>query len=112
MFQALGNHVADDHARCAEQLGRSRCGQTHRAGTGAEGPGSGQLKAPMDGAVIEVNVAPGDTVEKGQTLAVLEAMKMEHALKADRDGRVERVEARAGDQVKRQQLLIVVENEL
>ena len=66
----------------------------------------------MDGAVIEVNVAPGDTVEKGQTLAVLEAMKMEHALKADRDGRVERVEARAGDQVKRQQLLIVVENEL
>ncbi|MBF5057910.1 acetyl-CoA carboxylase [Alcanivorax sp. 521-1] len=86
--------------------------RTHRAGTGAEGPGSGQLKAPMDGAVIEVNVAPGDTVEKGQTLAVLEAMKMEHALKADRDGRVERVEARAGDQVKRQQLLIVVENEL
>lgn len=82
--------------------------RTHRAGAGADGPGSGQLKAPMDGAVIEVNVRPGDTVEKGQTLAVLEAMKMEHALKADRDGRVERVDAAAGDQVKRQQLLITV----
>jgi geranyl-CoA carboxylase alpha subunit len=82
--------------------------RTHRASGGEQGPGSGQLKAPMDGAVIEVSAAAGDTVKRGQTLAVLEAMKMEHALKADCDGTVDAVTVSAGDQVKRQQLLITV----
>jgi len=82
--------------------------RTHRASGGEQGPGSGQLKAPMDGAVIEVNAAAGDTVKRGQTLAVLEAMKMEHALKADCDGTVDTVTVGAGDQVKRQQLLITI----
>jgi len=82
--------------------------RTHRASAGEQGPGSGQLKAPMDGAVIDVSAAAGDQVKRGQTLAVLEAMKMEHALKADCDGTVEAVTVAAGDQVKRQQLLITV----
>jgi len=82
--------------------------RTHRASGGEQGPGSGQLKAPMDGAVIEVSATAGDTVTRGQTLAVLEAMKMEHALKADCDGTVDAVTVSAGDQVKRQQLLITV----
>jgi geranyl-CoA carboxylase alpha subunit len=86
--------------------------RTHQASTGEQGPGSGQLKAPMDGAVIEVNAAAGDTVKRGQTLAVLEAMKMEHALKADCDGTVDTVTVSAGDQVKRQQLLITVTPEV
>ena len=86
--------------------------RTHRASGGEQGPGSGQLKAPMDGAVIEVNAAAGDTVKRGQTLAVLEAMKMEHALKADCDGTVDTVTVSAGDQVKRQQLLITVTPEV
>ena len=66
----------------------------------------------MDGAVIEVSAAAGDTVKRGQTLAVLEAMKMEHALKADCDGTVDTVTVSAGDQVKRQQLLITVTPEV
>ena len=86
--------------------------RTHRASGGEQGPGSGQLKAPMDGAVIEVSAAAGDTVKRGQTLAVLEAMKMEHALKADCDGTVDTVTVSAGDQVKRQQLLITVTPEV
>jgi geranyl-CoA carboxylase alpha subunit len=86
--------------------------RTHRASSGEQGPGSGQLKAPMDGAVIEVSAAAGDTVKRGQTLAVLEAMKMEHALKADCDGTVDTVTVSAGDQVKRQQLLITVTPEV
>ncbi len=86
--------------------------RTHRASGGEQGPGSGQLKAPMDGAVIEVNAAAGDPVKRGQTLAVLEAMKMEHALKADCDGTVDTVTVSAGDQVKRQQLLITVTPEV
>ena len=57
------------------------------------------MKAPMPGKLLAVPVAAGDTVAKGQTLAVLEAMKMEHALAAPRDGVVEAVNVAAGDQV-------------
>ena len=51
--------------------------------------GSGQLKALMDGAIIEVLVNSGDRVEQGQTLAVMEAMKMEHQLTAGISGVVD-----------------------
>jgi len=66
----------------------------------AEGlEGVGAVKAPMPGKVLAVPVSTGDAVTKGQTLAVLEAMKMEHALTAPRDGVVEAVTVEAGDQV-------------
>ena len=57
------------------------------------------VSAPMNGRVLAVLVQAGDAVTKGQRLAVLEAMKMEHQLVARRDGVVERVAVRAGDQV-------------
>ncbi len=82
--------------------------RTHRAGAGADGPGSGRIQAPMDGALTEVTVATGDRVTRGQVIAVLEAMKMEHSLSADCDGVVEAVNATAGDQVRRQQVLVTV----
>ncbi|MFP1682721.1 acetyl/propionyl/methylcrotonyl-CoA carboxylase subunit alpha [Alloalcanivorax sp. C16-1] len=82
--------------------------RTHRAGAGADGPGSGRIQAPMDGALTEVTVATGDRVTRGQVIAVLEAMKMEHSLSADCDGVVEAVNAAAGDQVRRQQVLVTV----
>lgn len=65
----------------------------------------------MDGAVIEISVTEGDTVRAGQTLAVLEAMKMEHPLKADRDGRASDIRVRAGDQVRNRQVLLTVSAE-
>lgn len=64
-----------------------------------QGAGADSVKAPMAGAVISLSVKVGDCVVKGQTIAVLEAMKMEHQLKAPRDGVVTEVTARAGDQV-------------
>ncbi|MCL4104435.1 UNVERIFIED_CONTAM: hypothetical protein GTU68_047397 [Idotea baltica] len=71
--------------------------------------GSGQLRASMDGAIVAVLAQEGDEVVAGQTLVVLEAMKMEHQLKAGIDGRVESIAVNIGDQVKeRQQLLVVV----
>src|ERR1700722_164305 len=59
----------------------------------------GRITAPMHGKVIEVLVAVGDTVRKGQRVAVIEAMKMEHALTALIDGTVGDVRVSAGDQV-------------
>lgn len=65
----------------------------------------------MDGAIIDVLVAEGDQVEQGQTLVILEAMKMEHPVKADRrGGTVGQLLARKGDQVKRGQLLADVQS--
>lgn len=79
---------------------------THQPAAGANGAGSGKVQASMDGAIIDVLVAPGETVQQGQTLVILEAMKMEHPVKADRDGVVGEVLVSNGDQVKRSQLLV------
>ncbi|MEJ1158082.1 acetyl/propionyl/methylcrotonyl-CoA carboxylase subunit alpha [Prosthecomicrobium sp. N25] len=70
-----------------------------RAVEAREGGGGGRVVAPMPGAVVAVSVAPGDRVEKGQALIIVEAMKMEHTLRAPRDGRVAKVNAAAGDLV-------------
>lgn len=60
----------------------------------------------MPGKIIKVEVKSGDPVKKGQTLAVVEAMKMEHALKAGADANVQEVLAHPGDIVSQDQLLI------
>ncbi len=81
---------------------------TQEAAVAAGGAGSGQVKASMDGAIVDVLVGEGDTVSVGQTLVVLEAMKMEHQLKAAVDGVVESVTTRTGEQVKERQVLVTV----
>ena len=55
------------------------------------------LICPMPGLLVALHVAPGDTVEAGQPLAVVEAMKMENILRAEKAGRVKLVNAKAGD---------------
>ena len=70
---------------------------------------SGTLKAPMDGAIVDVLVSEGSPVSKGQLLVVLEAMKMEHPLKSGIDGVLKRLQIKVGDQVKNRQILLEVE---
>jgi len=70
---------------------------------------SGTLKAPMDGAIVDVLVGEGSPVSKGQLLVVLEAMKMEHPLKSGIDGVLKRLQVKVGDQVKNRQILLEVE---
>jgi len=68
----------------------------------------GRLLAHSDGKIVAVQVQPGDRVEKGQVLAVLEAMKMEFQLQLPVSGVVESVSVSAGQQVKNRQVLVVV----
>ena len=69
----------------------------------------GDLEAPMPGKVFEVRCSVGDQVTAGQTLLVLEAMKMEHALKSPSDGVVTEVRAEVGALVAPGAPLVVVE---
>ena len=70
--------------------------------------GGGRVIAPMHGLLLEVMVSPGDNVVKGQTLAVLEAMKMHYEILAEVDGTVEEVSAVAGSQVAVDDVLIEI----
>ncbi len=61
--------------------------------------GDGAIRAPMPGRIVQVNVSQGETVQAGQRLLVLEAMKMEHALTAPAPGTIVELSCREGDQV-------------
>jgi propionyl-CoA carboxylase alpha chain len=70
----------------------------------------GSLLAPMPGNVVRVQTAPGRSVQAGEPLLVLEAMKMEHVIRAPRDGTVTEVRVTAGQQVDAGVVLAVVED--
>lgn len=65
-----------------------------------------ELKAPMPGMVVKVEVEAGSAVKKDQALVILEAMKMENILKAQADGIVQQVEVKKGQAVEKNQVLI------
>ena len=65
----------------------------------ASGAGSGTVAVPMQGTIVKVLVAVGDTVEVGQTVCVLEAMKMENNVNAEKAGVVKEVRVAAGESV-------------
>jgi len=69
---------------------------------------AGELRVPFNGKVIAVHARPGDPVKKGDTLVVVESMKLEHALAAARDGIVRSLHVQAGQQVAPAQLLLTV----
>ena len=73
--------------------------------------GGGRVTAPMHGLLLEVLVEPGDLVVKGQTLAVLEAMKMHYEIQAEIDGTVAEVSAVAGKQVAVDDVLIEIDEQ-
>jgi geranyl-CoA carboxylase alpha subunit len=74
-----------------------------------EAGGGGTVRAPMHGMLLELNVSVGDNVRRGERLAVLEAMKMQHEITASIDGRVVAVSAKAGTQVAADDILLEIE---
>lgn len=70
---------------------------------------STEILAPMPGTIIEVSVKPGDAVEEGQEMLVLEAMKMENPIVATADGTVKEVKVSVDDKVATNQVMVVIE---
>lgn len=103
---ALGVHV--NGRQLAVTIGEGGRGRRRR-GAAAPGVGPQRLTAPMPGKVVRVLVAPGDAVEAGQGLVVVEAMKMENELRAGKAGRVASVSVVEGQSVDAGAVLAVVE---
>ncbi|WP_017930881.1 acetyl/propionyl/methylcrotonyl-CoA carboxylase subunit alpha [Robiginitomaculum antarcticum] len=70
--------------------------------------GDGSIEAPMHGLLLEIKVSSGDEVKIGDTLAVLEAMKMQHEILADIDGVVDEIYGSAGSQIAADDLILVI----
>lgn len=86
----------DGHIFCIEKT---------EAGS-ADGDSDGGMTAPMPGKILEVKVADGQTVEAGELLLVMEAMKMEHRIVAPTDGVVAKINFSMGDQVQQGDVLV------
>jgi biotin carboxyl carrier protein len=82
---------------------------TSRGSRASIGSGRQSVAAPMPGKVIRVLVSAGDTVEAGQGLVVVEAMKMQNEMKAAHPGRVVEIRAHAGETVGAGDTLLILE---
>ena len=67
------------------------------------------VAAPITGKVLEIKVKVGDTVKKGQTVAIIEAMKLENEIQSAFDGKVVEIRAGKGDDIRNKEALIVLE---
>jgi biotin carboxyl carrier protein len=79
-----------------------------QAGGVAASTGEYNLKAPMPGLIVVVQVAEGQAVKKGDILVILESMKMQNELKSPMEGTVGRVRVKAGESVEHNQVLLTV----
>jgi acetyl-CoA/propionyl-CoA carboxylase biotin carboxyl carrier protein len=77
--------------------------------TGVLGSGSGKVTVPMQGTIVKVNVAVGQVVEAGDTVVILEAMKMENSVNAEKSGVVKKVNVATGASVSAGDVVVEIE---
>jgi acetyl-CoA/propionyl-CoA carboxylase biotin carboxyl carrier protein len=98
-----------DTVVAAAGAGAPARGAPGRPKAAAAGAGSGTVAVPMQGTIVKVLVAEGDAVEVGQTVCVLEAMKMENNVNAEKAGTVKEVRVAAGESVGPGDVIAVIE---
>jgi biotin carboxyl carrier protein len=79
------------------------------SGGGSTESGELKLKAPMPGLIVDVPVEPGQEIDKGDNLIILESMKMQNELKSPREGTIARINVKPGDSVNQNQVLLILE---
>ena len=92
-------HIADQYERLVQQLGLGVGGHQKQ----------NTVKAPMPGLVLNIMVAPGQSVGKGDALLILEAMKMENVIKSPRDGKIKKINTELRKAVEKNHILIEFE---
>ena len=75
----------------------------------AASSGKSGVKSPLPGVILDIKVNVGDTVKKGQTIIILEAMKMENNINADKDGKITAINVNKGDSVLEGNDLVIIE---
>lgn len=83
--------------------------QLNRPSAATAAAGAGTIKSPLPGVILNVKVNVGDAVKKGDTIMILEAMKMENAIKADRDGKIASISVKQGESVLEGAALVTIE---
>jgi pyruvate carboxylase subunit B len=81
-------------------------GKRARSGVGAATDPPGKITAPLAGVFVEARVAVGDTIEPGDTLLVIEAMKMQNEIQAPLGGTVTKIHFAAGDRVEKGEIVL------
>ena len=71
--------------------------------------GKSGVKSPLPGVILDIKVKVGDAVKKGQTIIILEAMKMENNINADKDGKITAINVNKGDSVLEGTDLVIIE---
>ncbi|MBQ7818787.1 MAG: biotin/lipoyl-binding protein [Bacteroidales bacterium] len=71
--------------------------------------GKSGVKSPLPGVILDIKVKVGDAVKKGQTIIILEAMKMENNINADKDGTITAISVNKGDSVLEGSVLVTIE---
>lgn len=82
---------------------------THIAKPVAHSSGKSGVKSPLPGVILDIKVKVGDAVKKGQTIIILEAMKMENNINADKDGKIAAINVNKGDSVLEGNDLVIIE---
>jgi acetyl-CoA/propionyl-CoA carboxylase biotin carboxyl carrier protein len=88
---------------------KKKAARSSSASGGGAGGGSGQIAVPMQGTIVKVLVEVGQAVEAGQSVVVLEAMKMENQIEADKTGTVKAINVKPGDTVGAGDVVVVIE---
>ena len=88
---------------------KKKAARSSSASGGGAGGGSGQIAVPMQGTIVKVLVEVGQAVEAGQSVVVLEAMKMENQIEADKSGTIKAVNVKPGDTVGAGDVVVVIE---
>jgi glutaconyl-CoA/methylmalonyl-CoA decarboxylase subunit gamma len=74
----------------------------------SEKKGAGTVKAPLPGVIVEIKARVGDNVKAGETLLIMEAMKMENNIKSDKEGKVISIAVNNGDSVLEGDILVEI----
>ena len=95
--------------KAAEPIARPRPAAVAAKPAAKPAAAKGGVKSPLPGVILDIKVKEGDVVKKGQTVIILEAMKMENSINADRDGKITSIKVSKGESVLEGTDLIIIE---